>query len=583
MRNQILTIASKIKKKCLPTKPTQTEIRLENLTKSCNEYIQKNSIKPKLKILWPTLFNQDQTWWSHDGMLINALKIRGVDVIPTMCDQLQSQECMIYGGVWQKATEPDFEKRREQLCNQCLQADLKLWDILDIKPLRLTSYITQGEKANLWEQVNHIMQSDWQNVVVDGYPVGREAWKAVVNNNLQGEIKAYWKETADAQASHHIFNILALKLAYERILKVISPDRVVGNGGYYYQWGVLNELCQRQDLSYYRYYYLGLQPMAWNYEKNTPALIHLSPAWETWINQPWTSSQVERVTEDLKQRSLHLNIANQPDIQARIARIKSELKLEDSKPVLLAFTGIIWDANTNFESEAFKNMYHWILETIKWFSAHPEFQLIIRTHPCENIVPSVGPKQRTTLIKELEQSGITIPPNVIVIKPEEKYDAYDLVHISRAASTYMSTTGLEYCCLGKPLLAIGPSHYTRKGFTYEPKSIDNYFEMLNQFLQEPIPLEQSKKIQELAMKYWYLFAFHASVVTGLCEMPHIDLTTLKRGMDGFHSYIRAISVNDLLPGVNEKLDYICDSIIGNLPIMGENRWPPEIHPDLCRL
>ncbi|MGE3319771.1 MAG: hypothetical protein AB7I18_10810 [Candidatus Berkiella sp.] len=583
MKNQILTLARNVKKKCLPAKPSITEVRLAELTASCNHYIKQHNIKPSLKILWPTLFNQDHTWWSHDGMLINALKVRGVDVIPTMCDQLQSQECMIYGGVWQGATEPGFEERRKELCNQCLRADLKLWEILDIKPIRLTSYITPGEKAKLWEEVKTLMKGDWQNVIVDGYPVGKEAWKAVVNNNLQGEIKPYWQEVANAQAEHHIFNILSLKLVYERILNAIAPDRIVGNGGYYYQWGILNELCQRRDIPYFRYYYLGLQPMAWNYERNTPALIHLSPAWSTWAQQPFSKEQVKRVKEDLKQRSMHIDISDQPEIQSRIERIKSELKLDPNKPVLLALSGIIWDANTNFESKAFKNMYHWVIETIKWFEQHPEFQLIIRTHPCENIVPSVAPDERTTLIRELGLSEIKIPPNVIVIKPEEKYDTYDLVHISSAAATYMSTTGLEYCCLGKPLLAIGPSHYTDKGFTFEPTSKENYFALLQQFMKEPLSGEQGGKIQELAMRYWYLYAFHASIVTGLFETAHTDLTSMKRGMAGFHSHIRAISVADILPGVNEKLDYVCDSIMKNLPIFGENRWPPEIHQDLCRI
>ena len=32
---------------------------------------------------------------------------------------------------------------------------------------------------------------------------------------------------------------------------------------------------------------------------------------------------------------------------------------------------------------------------------------------------------------------------------------------------------------------------------------------------------------------------------------------------------------DLLPGKNKHLDYVVDSIMEGLPILDEERWPPE--------
>ena len=34
-------------------------------------------------------------------------------------------------------------------------------------------------------------------------------------------------------------------------------------------------------------------------------------------------------------------------------------------------------------------------------------------------------------------------------------------------------------------------------------------------------------------------------------------------------------VEDILPGKNKYLDYIANSIMRGLPILSENRWPPE--------
>lgn len=582
MKEKLLNVARKVKRKCFPPKPTLTEIRLKSLAESCHDYIETHGIQAKTKILWPTLFNQDQTRWSHDGLLICALKIRGADIIPTMCDKLQSEECLIFGGVWQGSGEPNFEERRQALCQQCVNADLRLWDILQIRPLRLSSYITDGERKAIWNEVHEIMSKDWESYQKEGYPVGKEAWKGVVNNNLQGEIKLYWREKANAQAAHHIFNILELMHVYKRILAGIQPDRVVGNGGYYYQWGVINHLCQQINLSYYRYYSIGLQPLSWNYNLNTTALIDFSASWSSWIKQPWSSQQVNRVKEDLKCRGMYIDLEENPN-KARVQHLKHSLNLDPSKPIFLALTGIIWDANTNCESPAFKNMYQWVFATIDWFAQHPECQLIIRMHPCENIVPTLAANERTTLLREIEQSQMTIPPNVFLIKPEEKVDTYDLMHIADVAATYMSTTGLEFSCLGKPLIAVGEAHYSKKGFTYEPKSQQEYLDLVQGLLNRSISMLDKESVRELAIKYWYFFAFHGSVVTGLCETSQQNLVSIKRGTGGVYSHVKALSAKDILPGVNKHLDYICDTILNNLPFTGDNRWPPHVPEELCKL
>lgn len=580
MAQKILSVARSIKRKCFPPKPTITEQRLENLANSCQEYIEKHHIQPKVKILWPTLFNQDQTWWAHDGILICALRLRGADIIPTMCDKLQADECMIHSGVWQGSYEPGFAERREALCNQCVQFDLKLWGMLKVKPIRLSSFLSDGERAAIWKAVEEIMSGDWESFVLDGYPVGYEAWKGVVNNHLQGEIKPNWREQANELASNHIFNILALSQAYQKVLTVMKPESVFGNGGHYYQWGVLNHLCKQMDLPYYRYYAIGLQPGSWNYALNSNEIVHLTPAWSSWIAQDFNQDKINKVKEDLGQRGLRLEKTE--SVQQRIQVIQEQLQLDPTKPTLLALTGVIWDASTNVKSDAFINMYEWLWATIEWFNHHPEYQLIIRVHPSENVVPSIAPGSRTMFMKELQEKNLTLSKNIFIIKPEEKVDSYDLMHLADSAAVYMSTTGLEYACLGKPLILLGPAHYSKKGFTHEPKTQEEYFSLIGKFLNQPWGMESQEQTQMLAMKYWFLYAFHASTVMGLFEAQAQNWLTIKRGMDGFSTVPKALSFEDLLPGKNEQLDYLCDSILDKLPIMGENRWPPQILDMYCK-
>lgn len=583
MKQKVLTLARTVKRKCFPLPPTPTEVRLEQLSKSCHSYIQENNIQANYKILWPTLFNQDQTWWAHDGVLILALRLRGADVIPTMCDKLQSDQCMIHSGVWQDSFEPGFEERRKKLCDLCVGYDLRFWDILNIRPLRLSSYISEGERQNIWNKVEKIFEGDWENATYNNYPIGYEVKKAVINNNLQGDIKSHWREQAADMAKHHAFNVLALFHTYQRIFSTIKPDVVMGNGGYYYQWGVVNHLCHELDLSYYRYYPIGLQPHSWNYALNSIEIVDLSPAWNSWIQQPWDENKSARAIRDLKERGLIVNKNEDPNLEQRVNQMAHDLVLKQDKPIFLLLTGVIWDANTNVKSNAFDTMYDWIYETIKWFNQNPDFQLVIRVHPAENIVPSLASSVRSRFENELKQSGISLGSNIRIIKSEQKVDTYDLMHLADVASVYMSTTGLEYSCLGKPLIAIGPVHYTRKGFTYEPKSKEEYLSFLKPLLENEKneTFINPQLTQELALKYWYLYAFHASVVTGLYESNAKNWLAIKRGIDGFAFYPKELKAEDLLPGVNPYIDYICESILKGLPIMGNDRWPPENKEENC--
>jgi hypothetical protein len=583
MKLKVMDLARKIKQKCVPKTPTLTEIRLEILTNDCLDYIKKNKVQSKIKILWPTLFNQDQTWWAHDGVLISALRLRGAEIIPTICDKLQSDECMIHSGLWQKSFEVDFLARRKALCNQCVHYDMRLWEILKINPIRLSSFITESEKENTWKLVKDIMDGDWEDAIYDEYSLGKEIWKAVVNNHLQGEIKDYWREDAKKMASHHAFNIIVLMLTYKRLFEIMNFDRVVGNGGYYYQWGVVNHLSKKLNIPYYRYYPIGLQPFSWNYALNSSEIVHLTPAWPSWINQPWTQEKKTQVIKDLYIRGLTANLEGNVELKSKITLLSKKLDMDLNKPTLLVLTGVIWDANTNVKSPAFKNMYEWLWDTLDWFAEHLEYQLIIRVHPGENIVPSLAPNERTKFEKEL--AGRANPPtkNVIIIKPEEKIDTYDIMHLVDAAAVYMSTTGLEFACLGKPLIAIGPVHYAKKGFTQDPKTKKEYFEMLHHSINNKLSSEQALEVQTLAMKYWYLYAFHASSVPGLFETRQQNKLSIKRGIDGFSSHPKLLSAEDLLPGANAQIDYLCDSIMNHLPIMGENRWPPEIEERYCKI
>lgn len=555
--------------------PDEMTLRcLKDLSQGCNTYIEQNQIQSTLKILWPTPFTLDKMWWAHDGILINALRLRGVEIIPTMCDQIQHDECVFYSGKWQEYDQTTFKVTRETTCNSCVKRDLSFWSSLELNPIKLASYVSSDERNHLLNKANKIIKANWQEYFEENFPVGFEAYKAVVNNDLQAEVTEDWQERAEHLATSHIFNILVLLKAYSRVFESYKPDCVFGNGGFYYFWGIVEKFAIERQVPYYRYYPVGLQPLCWNYAKNSVKNVCFDDAWDSWIKQDWNQSKTLRAFADLKERGLDLTLST--DQKSAIKKqVVSRFDLDPKKPIILMLTGVIWDANTNIPSKVFKNMYDWLFKTIEWAASHPDCQFIIRVHPSENYVPVIAQGTRTLFLNELQKTNIAIPKNVTIIKSEESVNTYDLMIASDLAATYASTSGLEYACQGKPVIVLGDCHYTHKGFTVQVNNSQEYFEYLQNYQENPSTIAHEQNTALLAIRYWYLYAFHGSMLTGHMWANYKNYSDLKRGIDGVSAMMKPISYRDLLPGANEYIDYLCESVLNGLPIFGPNRWPPD--------
>lgn len=577
-RKIIIKTLDKIKNYVEEPKQNVTVERLQVLTDSCLEYIRENNVGSPLKVLWPTFFNLDKLWWANDGVLINALRIRGVEIIPTMCDQIQSDECMIFGGVWQESDKPNFKERRSELCNMCTKFDTQFWSTLRINPIKLSAFVSSSEIEEIQAISQEISDGDWQHATYNDFPIGYEAWKAVINNDLKANIGDEWSGTAQKRAYHHIFNILILLKAYERVFKLYQPDRIVGNGGFYYYWGIPAHFAAASDIPYYRYYNVGLHPpFSWNYNRNKMALIDFSDSWKTWHLQELSDDRIERVKKDIFIRGVKLDDIQTQDFQLRKKSIEQGFGIDTEKPFILFLTGVIYDANSNGPSECFNDMYEWLFNTIEWARARSDYQFVIRVHPGENYVDSIGTDERSRFMDEVSKRQINLPSNVIIIPPDSKASTYDMMHMCDFAVAYCSTSGLEYACHGKPLICVGPAHYKYKSFTIDPSDENDYYATIDSLVKTPVTKDKIKANQLLAFKYWYFYAYHGSIVTGLLENTQQPTAIQKQGMASIVTTLKSITVQDILPGVNPYIDFLCDSIIQNLPIDASDRWAPELN------
>ncbi|WP_141668808.1 hypothetical protein [Cylindrospermopsis raciborskii] len=116
---------------------------------------------------------------------------------------------------------------------------------------------------------------------------------------------------------------------------------------------------------------------------------------------------------------------------------------------------------------------------ISWVSKQENSVLVVRVHPHVQQKHPEDQKYWSSLSGE----------KVTLITSESPIDSYALIDWSDIVVTYGSTVGIEATYWGKPSILIGDALYSGFGCVYEPKSLNELFELLDP-LNRPSNLDQ---------------------------------------------------------------------------------------------
>ena len=132
--------------------------------------------------------------------------------------------------------------------------------------------------------------------------------------------------------------------------------------------------------------------------------------------------------------------------------------------------------------------------------------------------------------------------------------ALSLLAFSKLVLAYTTTVGLEAAVRGIPVAVAAHTHYRGRGFTTD---IANRAD-LERVIAAP-PAMTAEQV-ELARRYAFAFFFRLmipfrQVVSEGGQLTHIP-----------------VSADDLMPGRDPLLDFVCDRILGG----GDFHLPPEL-------
>jgi hypothetical protein len=164
--------------------------------------------------------------------------------------------------------------------------------------------------------------------------------------------------------------------------------------------------------------------------------------------------------------------------------------------------------------------------------------LVIRVHPAESRWGTAQPVE-----SELAARVGELPSNVLLVRPDEPLSSYGLLAISDLVLCYTTTVGLEAAVRGIPVAVAGRAHYRGRGFTID---LESQADLLRAVVD---PQTMSDEQIELARRYAFAFFFRLMI-------PFTHVQTVGDRLKAITT-----SAEELLPGRDPYLDFICDRIL----------------------
>jgi hypothetical protein len=477
-----------------------------------------------------------------------ALTLRGANVIPLLCD-----ECLPACQLVDVLQFPDPEELARsgptRICGLCYSGGASTYLQLGLPPRRYGELLAASDRAAARDLASSLSVDEIGAFTQGGANLGEHAVAGTLRYFARGDLSS--EPAAEPVLRRYFEASLMTSAAISRLIDREEPSRALLHHGIYVPQGVIAETLRAR----------GVPISTWTvgYRKKRFIFSHedtyhhtlMSEPVSQWENVELTSERDHAVMEYLKSRWKGTRdwIWFHEKPEEEISAIAAELGVDFSKPCIGLLTNVVWDAQLHYPANAFPNMLDWIRETIRYFAARPEVQLLIRVHPAEirGTLPS-----RQPVVEEIRKWFPELPKNVFVIPPESQVSTYAAMLQCDTVLIYGTKTGVELTSLGVPVIVAGEAWIRGKGVTLDAASVDDYFRILDTL---PLGARMSEEQVRRARQYAFHFFFR--------RMMPLPFMNPKQGVPQY--MVELETLHELLPGRHRALDIICDGILNGSP------------------
>jgi hypothetical protein len=460
-----------------------------------------------------------------------ALAKRNADVSYLLCDQVM----------------PACDARRsdrdtQEMCAHCWHDGHRLLSATSLPVAAFSHWISEYDLMAARAEIDMLPRQQWLAYVSDGVRLGQIAYSSVLRYLMRGSLstEAHWDKYRE-----FLVTAALLLRAGHRLLDELQPDAVFVSHGIYVTWGVLTELAVQRGIRTVVYGY--------GYRRGT-ILMSVGASYhstltaddaEHWAGEELTGIQEEQIRQYLQSRANGgldwIAYNSNPTVTSRVLR--QRLGVPSHKPVVGFFLNIPWDAAVVFRHATFQSMVAWLHESLLFAASHPGVEWVFRCHPAEHRFES---RDQETCLDIIQNILPDVPSHIHILAPEAPINTYDLAGMIDLAVVYTTKVGLEFAARGLPVIVTGDAFYRGKGFTWDPATPQEYFELL---LGVPgLRAEQTV----LALRYAYYYFFRRYI-----ELPGL-------GDQGVGEPVISLdieSLDQIEPGADFHLDLICDTIL----------------------
>ena len=141
----------------------------------------------------------------------------------------------------------------------------------------------------------------------------------------------------------------------------------------------------------------------------------------------------------------------------------SDYKLDKTKKIVSITPHIFCDAPHAYPHTLYSDYYEWFIETAKILSNNKLINIIVKEHPSAHLYNEKG---------KLDQILKKYNFNITIIDPNENQNS--LIQATDIIVTCGGTIGLEFSCVGKPVILAAKPPYSNLGFTIDSESKEDY-------------------------------------------------------------------------------------------------------------
>lgn len=516
--------------------------------------------KDKRRVLILTGYGLGTSFATVEAIIGYALKLRGCEVLSLFCNAaLPACEFNEVGNDEPRAIYSRKQGiRKKTVCSTCYRCKNNvesLHSILEINAHGLDRYINDADYGIAERIASTATYQNVKGLEYEKVNIGEHIYSSILRVTLRGEIS----DTAEGLylIKRYTFSAVLMTNAYKKAFLAMKVDRLVCIHGIYLTHGIAVNVARNLNIPVVVLGGGGIRKdtvLACHGETYHKQLINESN--DTWINR--VVSEKERtdvVSYAFKKRYSGSSVdylSYHPNPIDDLQYIYRKCNIDATRPIITAYTNVIWDAQILYKSNAFTDIFHWLKRTIE-LAEDLNIWLLIRVHPAEAKGGLHLTKQ--PIIPELLKLFPVLPSNVKIIPPESNISSYALAEISVANIVYGTKMALEMALMKRKVILCGETFSRNKGFAIDIDSLEQYDSVLKNSLTSEWNTEQSF---DLAVRYAHYLYFRKMI-----DLP-ISSAFESRGK----STIR-LTLNDYMnldPNCDDGIRILCDGILEGAPL-----------------